>query len=116
MALISFLLIERWLRLTIGRFDSQSLCAGDEGDEQSGAGYLTRADAQAMGDDCFRIPITDRIAIVGEHDDSGRVIEAHIRVSYGRNSIDFDPEMLADLHEASYRLESLSDPGAMIRP
>jgi hypothetical protein len=49
MALISFLLIERYLRPTIGRFDSQSLCAGNEADEQSGGGYLTRASAFRSG-------------------------------------------------------------------
>jgi hypothetical protein len=63
----------------------------------------------------FRIEVTERIVIVGEQDNTGRVIEAHIAVrDSGGGETDLDGIELADLQAAYAKLEALSDPQEIV--
>lgn len=64
----------------------------------------------------------DRLQIIGEQDYiTGEVLEARIRIWDGRDSIDFDPEMLPDVEAAADEVRRLtagvamSDPGAILQ-
>jgi hypothetical protein len=55
------------------------------------------------------------VQILAEQDYiTGEILEAHICVSDGRDSINFDPGLLPDVYDAHDKLETLSDPEAMI--
>jgi hypothetical protein len=58
--------------------------------------------------------VTDRVTIVGEQDNSGRVVEAHIVLSDRRGCVDLDLIEIADLHAAYATLGRLSDPQEIV--
>lgn len=70
----------------------------------------------------FEIPVRgDRVQILGEQDFiTGEILEAHICVSDGRDSINFDAGLLPDVEAAADEMRRLtaaaamSDPEAMI--